>query len=196
MFDCTLLNSITLLSLQNCNMAIIVPIHCNKPNITYLLVPPELLRCHWTASTATVSLTTWWYNGNTMSPRGCASVSSWKVSSEWMKRKKIKVNYLMQSACRCMICIAKALLGVVFSLNMLNCFKEYKRYIHVLNCILDLAWGSIKCTLEQQYMFFALHSQYHACWCSSDLRSQSINRHGIDPRRWNIPSPASEELTL
>ena len=28
----------------------------------------------------------------------------------------------------------------VLTLNMLNCFKDYKRYIHILNLILDLAW--------------------------------------------------------
>ena len=27
---------------------------------------------------------------------------------------------------------------IVLTLNMLNCFKDYKRYIHILNLILDL----------------------------------------------------------
>ena len=35
--------------------------------------------------------------------------------------------------------------------------------------------------LEQQCMFSAIHSEYHARWCSGDFRSQSISRHGIDP---------------
>ena len=26
------------------------------------------------------------------------------------------------------------------TLNKLNCFKDHKRYIHILNLILDLAW--------------------------------------------------------
>ena len=57
------------------------------------------------------------------------------------------------------------------TLDMLNCFKVYKRHIHILNCILDLAWPKwMKLTLTQQYMLFALHSQYHACWCFGDLR--------------------------
>ena len=43
-------------------------------------------------------------------------------------------------------------------------------------------------------MLSVLHSQYHACWCSGDFRSQGINRHGIDPQSRDIPSPASEEL--
>ena len=49
-------------------------------------------------------------------------------------------------------------------------------------------------TLEQQYMLSVLHSQFHACWCSGDFRSQGISRYGIDPQSQNIPSPASEEL--
>ena len=34
--------------------------------------------------------------------------------------------------------------------------------------------------LEQQYMLSVLHNQYHVCWCTGYLRSQGINRHGID----------------
>ena len=53
----------------------------------------------------------------------------------------------------------------LLTLNMLNCFKDYKRYIHIVNCILDLAWPKLmKLTLELHYMFSVLHSQYHACW--------------------------------
>ena len=43
-------------------------------------------------------------------------------------------------------------------------------------------------------MLSVLHSQYHACWCTGDFRSQCINRHGIDHQSRIIPSPASEEL--
>ena len=28
----------------------------------------------------------------------------------------------------------------ILTLNMLNYFKDYKRYIHILNCILDFSW--------------------------------------------------------
>ena len=52
----------------------------------------------------------------------------------------------------------------------------------------------MKLSLEQWYMLSILLSQYHACWCSGDCRSQCISRHGIVPQRQNIPSPASEEL--
>ena len=83
----------------------------------------------------------------------------------------------------------------ILTLNMLNCLKDYKRSIHILNHILDLAWPKwLKLTLEQKYMLSVLYSQYHACWCSGDFRSQGI-RHGMDPQSQNIPSPASEELT-
>ena len=40
----------------------------------------------------------------------------------------------------------------------------------------------MKSTLKQQYMLSVLHSQYHACWCSSDFRSQGISRNGIHPK--------------
>ena len=33
-----------------------------------------------------------------------------------------------------------------------------------------------------------LHTQHHACWCSGDFRSHSINRHGIDVSiSWSQP---------
>ena len=81
----------------------------------------------------------------------------------------------------------------ILTLNMLNCFKDYKRYIHIWNCQI---WPtSMKLTPKQQYMS-VLHSQYHACWCSGNFRSQSISRHGIDTQSRNIPSSASKELRL
>ena len=62
---------------------------------------------------------------------------------------------------------------------MLNCFKDYKRHIHILNHILDLPWPTLmKLNLELQYMLSALHSQCHACWWTDDFKSQCINRHG------------------
>ena len=48
--------------------------------------------------------------------------------------------------------------------------------------------------LEQQYMVSVLNSQYHACWCTGDFKSQWIGRHGIDLQIRDIPSPVSEEL--
>ena len=52
----------------------------------------------------------------------------------------------------------------------------------------------MKLTLEQQCMLFVLYSQYNACWCSGDFRSQGNSRHGIDLHSWNIPSSAPQEL--
>ena len=67
------------------------------------------------------------------------------------------------------------------TLNMLNCFNNYKRRIHILNRILDLAWPKLmKLALKQKYKSSVLQNQYHTCWCSDEFRSQSINRHGID----------------
>ena len=31
-------------------------------------------------------------------------------------------------------------MGSILALNMQKCFKDYKIYIHILNCILELAW--------------------------------------------------------
>ena len=71
----------------------------------------------------------------------------------------------------------------ILSLNMLNCFKDYKRHNHILNHILDLAWSKLmKLILEQQCILFVLHSQYHACRCAGNFRNQGTNRHGIDPQ--------------
>ena len=83
------------------------------------------------------------------------------------------------------------------TLNMLNCFEDYKRCIHILNSILELACSKyMKSTWKQQYMLFVFDSQYHACWCTGDFRSQGINSHSIDPKSQNIPSPASVELIM
>ena len=77
--------------------------------------------------------------------------------------------------------------------NMLNCFKGCKIY-HILNRFLELALLKyMKLALEQKYMLYVLHSQYHACWCSGDFRSQGISRYGIDPQSRNNPSPVSEQ---
>ena len=40
----------------------------------------------------------------------------------------------------------------------------------------------MKLTLKQQRMLSALHSQYHACWCSCDFGDQGFSRHAIDPQ--------------
>ena len=81
------------------------------------------------------------------------------------------------------------------TLNMLNHSKDHKRYIHILNPILDLASPKLaKLNLEQQYVLSVLYSQYHACWCDGDLSSQCISRHGIVSQTQAILSVASEEL--
>ena len=55
------------------------------------------------------------------------------------------------------------ILSCNLALNLLSCLKDYKRYIHILNCILDLAWPKMmKFTVEQRYMLSIRHSQYHA----------------------------------
>ena len=88
-------------------------------------------------------------------------------------------------------------LNLILTLNTLDLYKDYKRYIHILNCILESTWPMLmKLTLEWQYILSVLHSQYHACWCTGDFKSQCISRHGTDPQSQNIQSPASKELII
>ena len=45
----------------------------------------------------------------------------------------------------------------------------------MLSRILDVTWlKQTKYTLEQQYMLFFLHSQYHARWYTGDIRSHDL----------------------
>ena len=74
------------------------------------------------------------------------------------------------------------------TLNMLNCLKNYQRFVHILIRILVFAWPNyMKWTVEQQYMMCVLQSQYHACWCFGDFRSQCISGHSIDPAKAEYP---------
>ena len=84
---------------------------------------------------------------------------------------------------------------MILTLNMLNCFEDYKICIHISYHILDfIQQKKIKVSMEQPYVLPILYCQYHACWCTGDFRSQCISRHGIDLQSRNIPSLASEEL--
>ena len=48
--------------------------------------------------------------------------------------------------------------------------------------------------MQKSYMLSLLYCQYHPCWCPGDLRSQGINRHGIDLEYKLEKSLASKEL--
>ena len=107
-----------------------------------------------------------------------------------------------QSTCLMDKCIQLEFRSLLLSLNMLNFFKVFKRYLYILilfqneSWYVSLEWYFIHLlflALEQQYMAILL-CRYHACWCSGDFRSQGINRHGIDLLSRNIPFPAAEEL--
>ena len=67
---------------------------------------------------------------------------------------------------------------------MVNCFKDYRRYVHILNHILHLAsFRSLKLSPKQQYILPVLLSQYYVCWCSGDfnpLRPRQNGRHFPD----------------
>ena len=52
----------------------------------------------------------------------------------------------------------------ISTLNMLNCFRDYKRFIHILYHILDFVVNTIqqkktKYTIEQPYMLSILYCQ-------------------------------------
>ena len=82
------------------------------------------------------------------------------------------------------------------TLNMLNCWKDYKRCIHSLYHILDFVQQKKnRFIIKQPHMLPILYYQYHVSWCPGNLRNQGISRHGIDQISWNISSLASEELT-
>ena len=79
------------------------------------------------------------------------------------------------------------------TLSMLYCFKDYKRCIHISHHIQQ---KNTKFTREQPYLLPIWYYQYLARWCPGDLRSQGINRFGIDRISRNILSLASKELTV
>ena len=82
------------------------------------------------------------------------------------------------------------------NINMLNCFKDYKRCIHISYYILDsVQQKKSKFTMRQPCMLPILHCQYHSCWYPDDFRSQGISRPGNNLTNLDVPSPASEELT-
>ena len=64
----------------------------------------------------------------------------------------------------------------ILTLNMLNCFKDYKSCIHIPYH--DFDKQKIKFTMKP-YKLLILYCQYHACWCPVDLSRQGISRHGI-----------------
>ena len=66
--------------------------------------------------------------------------------------------------------------------NMLDCFKDDKRCLHISYHILDFVHQKEnRFTIEQPYMLPILYYQYHACWCSGDYRSHNFSKHDIDP---------------
>ena len=56
------------------------------------------------------------------------------------------------------------------------------------------SWNVFK-IIQDIFSFWIVHSQYDACRCTGDFRSQCISRDGIDAKTRNMPSPVSEELT-
>ena len=51
--------------------------------------------------------------------------------------------------------------------------RETLKFCDLVHLIFEIFYG----------MLSVQHSQYHACWCIGDFRSQCISRHGIDPTK-------------
>ena len=100
---------------------------------------------------------------------------------------------------------------------MLNSFKDYKRYIHILNCILDLAlpeymshWGRASASqgisrygIDTQNLIIMFPNcildlalpEYMSHWGRASA-SQGISRYGIDTQNLIIMSPGGFQLHL
>ena len=114
-----------------------------------------------------------------------------KTSSAKWRPFCLDLNVLVVIYARNYICRNVPVEWVIKTLNMLSCFKNYGRYIHISYHILDFVQQKrTKFTVEQPYMLHILYCQYHIC---SSCR-QGISSHGIDPQSRNILSRASEEL--
>ena len=81
---------------------------------------------------------------------------------------------------------------MLLTLNVLNCIKDYKRWIHTSYHILDF----FSTEEHQIHNAATLHAAYPMLSIPFLLMPwrQGISRHGIDPHTWNILSPASDEL--
>ena len=133
-----------------------------------------------------------------------ASAQTYDCLCQWVHTIVLMSCYLFRSlyilctACRI---LAYRLMLFVFHTTrnkaylILSYLKDYERCIHISIHIFEFVQQvKTKCTMQQPYMLPILYSQYHACWCPGDLRSQGISGHDIDHIRRNIPSLAIEEL--
>ena len=93
-----------------------------------------------------------WHWGNRIIDRyfiSCLIALSWKV--QHLSYAKSTLDQVMVMARCCGVLTLNMLI-------MLNCFRDFWRYIHILNCIWYLVWPKpMKLTLEQ-YMFSVIHS--------------------------------------
>ena len=118
------------------------------------------------------SVDIWWYENYEfeMTTTSFYVSISWSQHESWtnVKWKIIPVLYSSGIIGRC---------RPLLTLHMLNLFKDYKKIIHILNSILDLAWWKYMELILKQHMLSARHSQYqyHACWCSGRHMIPSIN---------------------
>ena len=73
---------------------------------------------------------------------------------------------------------------IILTLIMLNCFKDYKRCIHIsYHIFVCFQQKNTKFTMQQPYLLPTLYCQWHACWCPGDPRSQGHQQEWYWPRR-------------
>ena len=98
--------------------------------------------------------------------------------------------------CVCFVCWAYIITLPVLTLNMLNCFKDHERCIHISYLISDFVQQT-KWKNPTHCPFYTVNTMPADALGTpgfGDSRSHSISRHDIDLQSWDIPSPASEEL--
>ena len=72
---------------------------------------------------------------------------------------------------------------------MLKCFNDYKSYFSHFESYLGFIWFDPSTKSRWNWIWnnnIRCLSYTYVCWCSGDLRSWDISRHGIDPQNWNI----------
>ena len=70
---------------------------------------------------------------------------------------------------------------MILTLYVLNFSEGTLTYICILCHFSTLIWHRyLKSFPKQDQDLHILHSQYHGCWCSGDVRSQGISSHDID----------------
>ena len=136
-----------------------------------------MARCHQSTS----------LHPRSMSPH-CITSPQWVNTVEKQTRWRLDMDHKLdqQMSTTPHLVITGKLCGIyrgccILTLNMLNCFNDFKRCIHIWYHIFDFVQQKTRFTPEQPYMLPIIYHQYYSCWCPGDFGSQGIIMHGIDP---------------